>query len=172
MTNLDQPENLIMNGVLVVIQEDLDMLLGSDLCAEEQDFLQKRKKVVAATLKKVLQLEEDLLDHEVSGGKWCEFSPYKVGFLKYAAFIRSEDFGSEFFMGRLMTKNPESWICYIEDCQLDLFPNQLTTSEDDLCLADAAYFINTSCPPLLRKERNVDIILSFDYSLSTAFEEG
>ncbi|CAM5121938.1 unnamed protein product, partial [Eretmochelys imbricata] len=63
--SLDQPENLIMNGVLVVIQEDLDMLLGSDLCAEEQDFLQKRKKVVAATLKKVLQLEEDLLDHEV-----------------------------------------------------------------------------------------------------------
>ncbi|CAM5161878.1 unnamed protein product, partial [Natator depressus] len=61
---LDQPENLIMNGVLVVTQEDLDMLLGSDLCAEEQDFLQKRKKVVAATLKKVLQLEEDLLDLE------------------------------------------------------------------------------------------------------------
>ncbi|XP_074812783.1 cytosolic phospholipase A2 epsilon-like [Natator depressus] len=48
----------------VEVQEDLDMLLGSDLCAEEQDFLQKRKKVVAATLKKVLQLEEDLLDLE------------------------------------------------------------------------------------------------------------
>ncbi|CAM5151081.1 unnamed protein product, partial [Natator depressus] len=63
-SGLDQPENLIMNGVLVVCQEDLDMLLGSDLCAEEQDFLQKRKKVVAATLKKVLQLEEDLLDLE------------------------------------------------------------------------------------------------------------
>ncbi|XP_065259377.1 cytosolic phospholipase A2 delta-like [Emys orbicularis] len=56
------------------------------------------------------------------------------------------------------------------DCQLDLFPIQLTPSEDDLCLVDAAYFINTSCPPLLRKERNVDIILSFEYSLSTAFE--
>ncbi|CAM5121941.1 unnamed protein product, partial [Eretmochelys imbricata] len=102
--------------------------------------------------------------------KWCEFSPYKVGFLKYAAFIRSEDFGSEFFMGRLMTKNPESWICYIEGLSTGLVPYQLTTSEDDLCLADSAYFINTSCPPLLRKERNVDIILSFDYSLSTAFE--
>ncbi|EMP39593.1 Cytosolic phospholipase A2 beta [Chelonia mydas] len=106
------------------LQEDLDMLLGSDLCSEEQDFLQKRKKVVAATLKKVLQLEEDLLDHEDyrhlldrrkrEKEEWCEFSPYEVGFLKYAAFIRSEDFGSEFFTGRLMTKNPESWICYIE----------------------------------------------------------
>lgn len=59
--------------------------------------------------------------------------------------------------------------CFL-DSQLDVFPNQLTPSEDDLCLVDAAYFINTSCPPLLRKERNVNIILSFDYSLSTAFE--
>uniref|UniRef100_A0A8D0G721 Phospholipase A2 n=1 Tax=Sphenodon punctatus TaxID=8508 RepID=A0A8D0G721_SPHPU len=403
--------------------EDLDMRLGFDLCAEEQDFLQKRKKVVASALKHVLQLEEDLLDHEVpvvavmavGGGsramtslygqlsglkklnfldcvtyisgtsgstwtmtnlyedanwsqkdlegpinevrrhvtknklntfslerllyyqrelcqraeegittsfndlwavvlesilhdgvydfklsdqqqavsqgqnplplylalnvkenhistfdfkEWCEFSPYEVGFLKYGAFIRSEDFGSEFFMGRLMKKNPESRICFLEalwsnifalnlldiwnsfsnadeswqqyvqdkvkniehilpnsttylgtswlnpsgmlskiirdiltnrplhhhvhnflkglqmhqdyyqhshfsqwkDCQLDLLPNQLTPSEDDLCLVDAAYFINTSCPPLLRKERNVDIILSFDYSLSSRFQ--
>uniref|UniRef100_A0A8D0G906 Phospholipase A2 n=1 Tax=Sphenodon punctatus TaxID=8508 RepID=A0A8D0G906_SPHPU len=395
-----------LSPVYYSISEDLDMRLGFDLCAEEQDFLQKRKKVVASALKHVLQLEEDLLDHEVpvvavmavGGGsramtslygqlsglkklnfldcvtyisgtsgstwtmtnlyedanwsqkdlegpinevrrhvtknklntfslerllyyqrelcqraeegittsfndlwavvlesilhdgvydfklsdqqqavsqgqnplplylalnvkenhistfdfkEWCEFSPYEVGFLKYGAFIRSEDFGSEFFMGRLMKKNPESRICFLEalwsnifalnlldiwnsfsnadeswqqyvqdkvknigrkimasiirdiltnrplhhhvhnflkglqmhqdyyqhshfsqwkDCQLDLLPNQLTPSEDDLCLVDAAYFINTSCPPLLRKERNVDIILSFDYSLSSRFQ--
>ncbi|XP_019375484.1 PREDICTED: cytosolic phospholipase A2 delta [Gavialis gangeticus] len=437
--------------------ENLDMRLGFDLCSQEKDFLQKRKKVVAAALKEILHLEENLQDHEVpvvaimaTGGgaramtslygqlsglkklnlldcityisgtsgstwtmsslyedanwsqkdlerpineaqkhmtksktntfsvehvvhyqrqlsqrakegfsisfndlwavaleyilhgkvndfklsdqqravsqgqnplplylalnvkenhmstanfkEWCEFSPFEVGFPKYGAFIRSEDFGSEFFMGHLMKKNPESRICYLEglwsnifavnlldiwnafgssdefwqqhvqakiknigkfpivtsfcylswqkqslmgflptttsfpsaeeehalsksssylgtswinptgmlskiikdiltdrplhhhvhnflrglqlhkdyyqqspfsiwkDCQLDVFPNQLTPSEDDLCLVDAAYFINTSCPPLLRKERNVNIILSFDYSLSTAFE--
>lgn len=46
--------------------------------------------------------------------EWCEFSPYEVGFLKYGAFIHSEDFGSEFFMGRLMKKNLESRICYLE----------------------------------------------------------
>ncbi|XP_075783316.1 cytosolic phospholipase A2 epsilon isoform X2 [Pelodiscus sinensis] len=45
--------------------EDLDVRLGFDLCVEEQDFLQKRKKVVAAALKKVLQLEDDLQDDEV-----------------------------------------------------------------------------------------------------------
>ncbi|XP_053129209.1 cytosolic phospholipase A2 delta-like [Hemicordylus capensis] len=202
--------------------------------------------------------------------EWCEFSPYEVGFLKYGAYIRSEDFGSEFFMGRLMKKNPESRICYLEalwsnilavnlldgwnklsstdeawqkliqskirnieknhvrpesstylgtswmcpdgmlckiikdvltdrplhhhvhnflkgfhmhkdyyqgsqfstwkDCQLDKFPNQLTPSENGICLVDAAYFINTSCPPLLKKERKVDVILSFDYSLDTPFQ--
>nr|XP_056707873.1 cytosolic phospholipase A2 delta-like [Euleptes europaea] len=202
--------------------------------------------------------------------EWCEFSPYEIGFLKYGAFIHSEDFGSEFFMGRLMKKNPESRICFLEalwsntlavnlldvwnklsstdedwhkliqgkmrniergyvppqnstyletswmcpdgmlskiirevltdrplhhhahnflkgfhlhkdyyqdsqfsmwkDCQLDQFPNRLTPSEDDISLVDAAYFINTSCPPLLRKERKVDVILSFDYSLDAPFQ--
>uniref|UniRef100_A0A674J9S9 PLA2c domain-containing protein n=1 Tax=Terrapene triunguis TaxID=2587831 RepID=A0A674J9S9_9SAUR len=45
--------------------EDLDVRLGFDLCTEEQDFLCKRKNYVAAALKKVLQLEEDLQDDEI-----------------------------------------------------------------------------------------------------------
>lgn len=47
-------------------QDDLDIRLGFDLCAQEQDFIHKRKKVVAAALKDILQLEEDLQDDEVS----------------------------------------------------------------------------------------------------------
>lgn len=46
--------------------------------------------------------------------EWVEFTPYEVGFLKYGAFIRAEDFGSEFFMGRLMKKLPESRICFMK----------------------------------------------------------
>lgn len=46
--------------------------------------------------------------------EWLEFTPYEVGFWKYGAFIRSQDFGSEFFMGRLMKKFPESRICFME----------------------------------------------------------
>ncbi|NXG28134.1 PA24E phospholipase, partial [Dromaius novaehollandiae] len=250
-------------------QEDLDVRLGFDLCGQEQDFICKRKKVVAAALKEVLQLEEDLQEDEVpvvaimtTGGgtraltamyahllsvqklnvldcvsyitglsgttwtmsnlyedpdwsqkdleetlkdvrkhvlknkffacfapdrlkyylkelyqrkqdghqicftdlwgliietmfhdkenshkltdqqqalnhgknplpiylslnvkdkisdqdfrEWVEFTPYEVGILKYGAFIRAEDFGSEFFMGRLMKKIPESRICFLE----------------------------------------------------------
>ncbi|NWY95011.1 PA24E phospholipase, partial [Loxia curvirostra] len=250
-------------------QEDLDVRLGFDLCAQEQDFLRKRKKVVAAALKDILHLEEDLQDDEVpvvaimtTGGgtraltamyahllsvqemnvldcvsyitglsgttwtmsnlyedpdwsqkdlketlndarkhvlknkfvtcfapdrlkyyleelcqrkqeghqlcftdlwgliieamlhdkedchkltdqqqalnqgqnplpiylslnvkdkisdqdfrEWVEFTPYEVGLPKYGAFIPAEDFGSEFFMGRLMKKVPESRICFLE----------------------------------------------------------
>uniref|UniRef100_A0A8C0GGE8 Phospholipase A2 n=1 Tax=Chelonoidis abingdonii TaxID=106734 RepID=A0A8C0GGE8_CHEAB len=254
-------------------REDLDVRLGFELCVEEQDFLRKRKKVVAASLKKVLQLEEDLQDDEVpvvafmtTGGgtramtamyahllsiqklnvldcisyisglsgttwtmsnlyedpdwsqkdmeasvsdarkhviknkflacfsvdrlkyyvkelqqrkqeghkicftdlwgliieamlhdghkltdqqqalthgqnplpiylvlnvkdkisnqdfrEWMEFTPYEVGLLKYGAFIRAENFGSEFFMGRLMKKLPESRICFLEGIWSSVF---------------------------------------------------
>lgn len=57
-----------------------------------------------------------------------------------------------------------STVCFLET-KLDKFPNHLTPVEKELCLVDAGYFINTSCPPLLRKERKVDVILSFDYNL-------
>ncbi|NWW43976.1 PA24E phospholipase, partial [Pedionomus torquatus] len=45
---------------------DLDVRLGFNLCMEEQEFLRKRKKYVAAALKKILHLEEDLKEHEAS----------------------------------------------------------------------------------------------------------
>lgn len=47
--------------------EKLDVRLGYDLCQEEQEFLQKRKRVVASALKRVLHLERDLRGHEVCG---------------------------------------------------------------------------------------------------------
>ncbi|XP_069714145.1 cytosolic phospholipase A2 beta isoform X2 [Phaenicophaeus curvirostris] len=45
--------------------ENLDVRLGYDLCREEQEFLQKRKRVVASALKRVLHLGRDLHGHEV-----------------------------------------------------------------------------------------------------------
>ncbi|GAB0190416.1 cytosolic phospholipase A2 zeta [Grus japonensis] len=178
--------------------KNLDLRLGFDLCTEEQDFICKRKKVVAAALKNVLQLDEDLQEDEGSTHKlsdqqlavnqgqnplpiylslnvkddfstldfkeWVEFTPYEVGFLKYGAFVRSEDFGSEFFMGHLMKKIPESRVCFLEDTVLDSSPNQLIEMGDYLKLVDTAFFINTSCPPILRPERKVDVILHLNYS--------
>ncbi|XP_062946135.1 cytosolic phospholipase A2 delta [Cynocephalus volans] len=56
------------------------------------------------------------------------------------------------------------------DCQLDSIPGQLTPQEPQLCLVDAGYFINTSCPSMFRRGRRLDLILSFDYSLSSPFQ--
>ncbi|XP_068820059.1 cytosolic phospholipase A2 delta [Capricornis sumatraensis] len=206
--------------------------------------------------------------------EWVEFSPYEVGFLKYGAFVPPELFGSEFFMGRLMKRLPESRICFLEgiwsnifslnlldawydltssgdtwrqhirdkirdlgkepgvppassgtssrpealwmqpgtalaqmfkgfltsrplyqhssnflwglqmhkdycaqkdfttwaDCQPESSPSRLTPQEPQLCLVDAGYFINTSCPAMFRPGRRLDLIISFDYSLSSPFE--
>ncbi|TEA16669.1 hypothetical protein DBR06_SOUSAS20610057, partial [Sousa chinensis] len=199
-------------------------------------------------------------------GEWCEFSPYEVGFPKYGAFIPSELFGSEFFMGRLIKRLPESRICFLEGIwsnvyaaslqdslywssepsqfwdrwaqaqasldkeqvpllniqepptvasriaefftdlltrrplaqathnflrglsfhkdyfqhphfsawkatKLDGLPSQLTPAEPFLCLLDVGYLVNTSCPPLLRPTRDVDLILSLDYNLHGAFQQ-
>ncbi|KAM5240903.1 cytosolic phospholipase A2 delta [Hipposideros larvatus] len=56
------------------------------------------------------------------------------------------------------------------DSQLDSSPGQLTPQEPQLCLVDAGYFLNTSCPSMFRPGRRLDLILSFDYSLSSPFE--
>ncbi|NWW90284.1 PA24E phospholipase, partial [Rhynochetos jubatus] len=60
----------------------------------------------------ILNIKEDYSLSEFK--EWVEFTPYEVGFLKYGAFIRAEDFGSDFFMGRLMKKLPESRICFMK----------------------------------------------------------
>ncbi|XP_027631598.1 cytosolic phospholipase A2 beta isoform X2 [Tupaia chinensis] len=61
-------------------------------------------------------------------GEWVEFSPYEVGFPKYGAFIPSELFGSEFFMGRLMKRLPESRICFLEGIWSNLYAANLQDS--------------------------------------------
>ncbi|KFV43464.1 Cytosolic phospholipase A2 epsilon, partial [Tyto alba] len=196
--------------------------------------------------------------------EWVEFTPYEVGFLKYGAFIRAEDFGSEFFMGRLMKKLPESRICFMQgmwssifsknlldawhaadnsedfwhrwtqdkvteieeqpdlpekpyematcmftptsglstalrdiltdrpavskyhnflrgfqmhneyiqqehfakwkDTLLDTSPNDLRGNSEHLELVDAAFFFETSYPPLMRPEREVDLIIHLNYT--------
>uniref|UniRef100_A0A8C5NLV1 Phospholipase A2 n=1 Tax=Junco hyemalis TaxID=40217 RepID=A0A8C5NLV1_JUNHY len=203
--------------------------------------------------------------------EWCEFTPYEVGFRKYGAFVRTENFDSEFFMGRLVQKHPEPRICFlqgmwgsafaaslddiclkvvgiglsfldsfkdvikvVDDCQrfhfrdparlktrlvipggpllqifqdffmsrvtcgetfnfmkglylhkdyvnikkfvtwrdshLDAFPNQLTPMEENLYLVDGGFSINSPFPLVLQPERDVDVILSFNFSWEAPFE--
>ncbi|XP_075049481.1 cytosolic phospholipase A2 zeta [Mixophyes fleayi] len=210
----------------------------------------------------------------ISGGdfaEWCEFTPHEIGFRKYGAFIRTEDFGSEFFMGHLIHRRKEPKICYlqgvwgsafaanldeiwsrasgtgirwlssltdvirvIDDCRrlhfrdpfrlqtrlvmpggivsdlfndvfksrftagerynftrglylykhyvgvrefvpwkgnhLDAFPNLLTPMEENLYLVDGGFSINSPFPLVLQPERDVDVILSFNYSWNAPFE--
>ncbi|XP_069494917.1 cytosolic phospholipase A2 zeta [Ambystoma mexicanum] len=203
--------------------------------------------------------------------EWCEFTPHEVGLRKYGAFIRTEDFGSEFFMGHLIHRRPELRICYLQgvwssilaasldeiwarmatsgmnwinslkdainaidesrrkyfkhcsrlktqvvtpdgifsqlyqdvfksrfmaaesynftrglylhknyvgtkefvpwkDNHLDASPNKLTPMEESLHLVDGGFSINSPFPLMLQPERDVDVILSFNYSWESHFK--
>ncbi|KAG2457609.1 PA24F phospholipase, partial [Polypterus senegalus] len=216
-----------------------------------------------------VNMKEGFLSNQ-SVTEWCEFTPHEVGFPKYGAFIRSEDFGGEFYMGHLIKKHAESripfllglwssifstnlaqvwtsltgsvphWLQWLTDTvlnrenapeqtkvptvldtffitptsiithfleevltdrpvishsynflrgftlhrdysrsnqftawkvkHLDAFPNQLTPTDPKLHLVDSGFSINTGFPPLLRPERNVDVILSFNFSWGDQFK--
>ncbi|XP_046398440.1 cytosolic phospholipase A2-like isoform X2 [Ischnura elegans] len=38
---------------------------------------------------------------------WMEFSPYEIGCAKYGTFLRTEDFGSKFYVGKLLNRFKE-----------------------------------------------------------------
>ncbi|XP_006883282.1 PREDICTED: cytosolic phospholipase A2 epsilon [Elephantulus edwardii] len=71
--------------------------------------------------------------------EWCEFSPYEVGLQKYGAFIPAELFGSEFFMGRLMKRTPESRMCYMLGLWSSIFSLNLLDAWN-LCHTSEEFF--------------------------------
>ncbi|XP_062863390.1 cytosolic phospholipase A2 zeta [Trichomycterus rosablanca] len=67
---------------------------------------------------------------EDSGGsmvpEWCEFTPFEVGFSKYGAYVPSENFGSEFYLGHLVKKLPETRISYLLGMWSSIFSTNLS----------------------------------------------
>ncbi|XP_072288348.1 cytosolic phospholipase A2 beta-like [Eucyclogobius newberryi] len=200
-----------------------------------------------------VNVKEAINGHEAEA-EWVEFTPFEVGLQKYGAFIRAEDFGSEFFLGHLIKKLPEMRLPFLmgiwssaisvtlgdissyltggdpekpdhgadvdkieeddapstldtlqvspvsglgdksrgffqnrpianktfnftrglslhqdygqnsnfqaqKESHPDAFPNQLTPSDPTLQLIDSGLAINIGCPPVLRPERHVDVII-------------
>lgn len=46
--------------------------------------------------------------------EWIEFTPYEVGIAKYGAFMKTENFGSKFYLGRLVKRFPEFPLHYLQ----------------------------------------------------------
>ncbi|XP_076599460.1 cytosolic phospholipase A2 zeta-like [Chaetodon auriga] len=203
---------------------------------------------------------KDKLSGCESEAEWCEFTPYEVGMQKYGAFVKSEDFGSEFFLGHIMKRHKEVRIRYLmgiwssifsvnltelwtlatgslpswspwlgpdisalevdtrpstldtylinpltgvtsilsdffknrpvlaemynfmrglfmhldynknsnfvawKETHPDSFPNQLTPKDPTMFLVDSGHVINIGCAPVLRPERDVDVIICLSYS--------
>ncbi|KAM9466381.1 cytosolic phospholipase A2 delta-like [Clarias gariepinus] len=57
--------------------------------------------------------------------EWCEFTPFEVGFSKYGAFVPAENFGSEFYLGHVVKKLPETRISFLMGIWSSVFSNNL-----------------------------------------------
>ncbi|XP_018621708.1 cytosolic phospholipase A2 zeta isoform X2 [Scleropages formosus] len=55
----------------------------------------------------------NMKDGTTTEAEWCEFSPYEVSLPKYGASVPTEAFGSEFYLGRLIKKLPESRLSFL-----------------------------------------------------------
>ncbi|XP_077438095.1 cytosolic phospholipase A2 beta [Vanacampus margaritifer] len=84
-------------------------------------------------------------------------------------FLRNRPISSQvynFMNGLLLHSNynTNSNFTAWKETHIDAFPNSLTPSDTILQLIDSGHHINVGCAPVLRPEREVDIIISLDYS--------
>ncbi|XP_068049539.1 cytosolic phospholipase A2 epsilon-like [Anomalospiza imberbis] len=105
----------------LLLENALDDGKNNHKLSDEQEALSQGQNPLPIYM--ILNIKEDYSLSEFK--EWVEFTPYEVGFLKYGAFIRAEDFGSEFFMGRLMKKLPESRICFMKGLWSNVFSYNL-----------------------------------------------
>uniref|UniRef100_A0A8C3QCK0 Phospholipase A2 n=1 Tax=Geospiza parvula TaxID=87175 RepID=A0A8C3QCK0_GEOPR len=105
----------------LLLEKALDDGKNNHKLSDEQEALSQGQNPLPIYM--ILNMKEDYSLSEFK--EWVEFTPYEVGFLKYGAFIRAEDFGSEFFMGRLMKKLPESRICFMKGLWSNVFSYNL-----------------------------------------------
>ncbi|NXO98781.1 PA24E phospholipase, partial [Certhia brachydactyla] len=105
----------------LLLEKALDNGKNNHKLSDEQEALSQGQNPLPIYM--ILNIKEDYSLSEFK--EWVEFTPYEVGFLKYGAFIRAEDFGSEFFMGRLMKQLPESRICFMKGLWSNVFSYNL-----------------------------------------------
>lgn len=46
--------------------------------------------------------------------EWVEFTPFEIGMPKYGTFMKTELFGSKFFMGKLCTEYEEQPLHFLQ----------------------------------------------------------
>ncbi|KAM6154400.1 cytosolic phospholipase A2 gamma [Erethizon dorsatum] len=97
---------------------------------------------------------------------WFEFTPHHAGYPELGAYIPVTHFGSKFQKGILVRPEPERDLSFLKG---GIKEKEMSTREL-LHLVDAGFAINTPYPLVLLPARNVQLILSFDFSSGDPFE--
>ncbi|KAK7901739.1 hypothetical protein WMY93_018508 [Mugilogobius chulae] len=113
-------------------------------------------------LKRKVDNNPDTLD-TIHVGPEQGLGPKILGFFKQRPII-NETFN--FIRGLSLHQNYSQYDNFLswKDSHPDAFPNQLTPSDPTLHLIDSGHSINIGCPPVLRPERHVDVIIVLSYS--------
>ncbi|XP_077169634.1 cytosolic phospholipase A2 gamma-like [Paroedura picta] len=116
-------------------------------------------------------------------GTWFEFTPHEVGIPSLGAYVDTKYFGSAFENGQMVDEKEEKNICYLQGLWGSVLGKKWEmanpihgdteghdfSSEQTISLIDAGTAINTAYPLILHPERNVKLILSFDFSSGNPF---
>ncbi|KAM9466384.1 cytosolic phospholipase A2 delta-like [Clarias gariepinus] len=100
--------------------------IGTEI-QEHTDTLSDQKKAVSEG-QNPLPIYTAVNMQDSSGStipEWCEFTPFEVGFSKYGAFVPAENFGSEFYLGHVVKKLPETRISFLMGIWSSVFSNNL-----------------------------------------------
>ncbi|XP_039359989.1 cytosolic phospholipase A2 gamma-like [Mauremys reevesii] len=123
--------------------------------------------------------------HEEGGnspGTWFEFTPHECGFPGPGAFVCTKYLGSKFEDGNLKKQREEKNIHYLQGLWGSALASRqhlqgdpkskspVFTKDKIISLIDSWTAINSAYPLVLRGERKVKLILSFDFSDGDPFE--
>ncbi|XP_060790790.1 cytosolic phospholipase A2 zeta isoform X2 [Neoarius graeffei] len=115
--------------------------LGEDVCSIETDD----KRSTLDTMR--LSSQASMLSNFMHGRPMiCSVFNFLRGFFLHNQYSKSPTFNLS------------------KETHPDVFPNSLTPMDPTLRLVDAGFDINAAFPPVLRKNRHVDVILSLSYS--------
>ncbi|ROL53845.1 Cytosolic phospholipase A2 gamma [Anabarilius grahami] len=96
----------------------------------------------------------------LSADPWFKFTPYEAGYSLTGAFVETSSFGSKFENGCKIKNQPEIDMLYLQD---EAVPSTLLETETR-DYEDGGLLLNSPYFSVLRKERDIDLIISLDFS--------
>uniref|UniRef100_A0A8C6YBC5 Phospholipase A2 n=1 Tax=Naja naja TaxID=35670 RepID=A0A8C6YBC5_NAJNA len=89
--------------------------------------------------------------------EWVEYTPYEFGIHKYGAFIRMEDYGSNFFMGLLLEKHEEPRICFLQGIWASAFAGNIDDMWEDAEISRLKFTesVKDSLDPSLKQSQGI-----------------
>ncbi|GAB6032190.1 Cytosolic phospholipase A2 zeta, variant 2 [Chamberlinius hualienensis] len=105
-------------GQPVSFTDFFGLMLGDTLLVKRLDSLltEQRAKLqdgrIPLPLYTCLHVKKDVMAKVFQ--EWIEFSPYEVGIAKYGTFMKTDYFGSKFYMGRIVKRYAEFPLHYLQ----------------------------------------------------------